>query len=166
MEFVIANLPILLLFLAGIALLIVEAFIPGFGAAGISGMAAGLGAIVLTWINHGAVKALGLTVVFLAILAIVVTMSLRSAAKGRLSKSRIVLNESESNNDGYTAADDLQVFVGKEGKAVTKLRPVGSADFDGVRLNVVSDGEFIEAGTVVRVVRTEGSRVLVKPVEG
>ena len=44
----------------------------------------------------------------------------------------------------------------------TVLRPAGMADFDGVKLNVVSDGEYIPAGTRVVVARVEGNRILVR----
>ena len=56
---------------------------------------------------------------------------------------------------------DMSGFVGKEGKAITLLRPVGEADFNGVRVQVSSDGPFIEKGTRVRVVETQATKVIV-----
>ncbi len=38
------------------------------------------------------------------------------------------------------------------------------ADFDGVKLNVVSDGEFIDTGEKVRIMRIDGNRILVNKV--
>ena len=52
-----------------------------------------------------------------------------------------------------------------EGVAVTVLRPAGMAEFDGVKLNVVSDGEFIPEGERVRVSRVEGNRIVVVKAE-
>ncbi|MFR5795923.1 MAG: NfeD family protein [Christensenellales bacterium] len=57
---------------------------------------------------------------------------------------------------------DMQVFVGHEGKTLSVLRPSGIGDFDGVRLNVVTEGEFIENGTPIRIVRVEGGKIVVK----
>ena len=54
---------------------------------------------------------------------------------------------------------------GKEGTTITVLRPTGMAEFDGVRLNVVSEGEFVQNGVKVRIVDVEGSRILVRTVE-
>ena len=51
-------------------------------------------------------------------------------------------------------------------KAVTLLRPSGTAEFDGVRLPVVSDGEFVSPGTAVQVVTVQGNRIVVRPEEG
>ncbi|MBQ7864893.1 MAG: NfeD family protein, partial [Clostridia bacterium] len=109
--------------------------------------------------------ALGMTVILLSIIAIAISISLRSAANGKLSKSRIVLNETESNEAGYRSSEDMQVFLGKEGVTTTVLRPTGMAEFDGVKLNVVSDGEFIQPGNKVQIARVEGSRIVVRTIK-
>lgn len=164
LEFIAANLPILICFLIGIGLMVLEAFMPGFGLPGISGIILEVVAVVLTWMNHGPVAALGMTLIILSILAIAISMSLRSAANGKLSRSKLVLNDTESNEAGYRSTEDLEVFLGKEGVTTTVLRPTGMAEFDGVRLNVVSEGEFIQSGTRVQIVRVEGSRILVRTI--
>lgn len=161
LEFIAANLPILVCLIVGLVLIVLEAFMPGFGLPGIAGIILHVIAVVLTWFSHGPVAALCMTVALLSIIAIAISVSLHSAAKGRLSKSRIVLNETESSEAGYRASEDMQVFLGKEGVATTVLRPTGMAEFDGVKLNVVSEGEYIQAGTRVQIVRVEGSRILV-----
>ena len=104
-----------------------------------------------------------MTLVILSIIAIAVSVSLRSAAKGKLSKSKIILHDTESDEAGYRATEDMEVFLGREGVTTTVLRPTGMADFDGVRLNVISEGDYVESGTAVQIVRVEGSRVLVRP---
>ena len=164
LEFIAANLPILICFLIGIGLMVLEAFMPGFGLPGISGIILEVVAVVLTWMNHGPVAALGMTLIILSILAIAISMSLRSAANGKLSRSKLVLNDTESNEAGYRSTEDLDVLLGREGVTTTVLRPTGMAEFDGVRLNVVSEGEFIQSGTRVQIVRVEGSRILVRTI--
>ena len=164
LEFIAANLPILICFLIGIGLMVLEAFMPGFGLPGISGIILEVVAVALTWMNHGPVAAPGMTLIILSILAIAISMSLRSAANGKLSRSKLVLNDTESNEAGYRSTEDLEVFLGKEGVTTTVLRPTGMAEFDGVRLNVVSEGEFIQSGTQVQIVRVEGSRILVRTI--
>lgn len=166
LEWIAVNLPLLVCFLVGIGLLVLEAFMPGFGLPGISGIVMEIVAIVLTWVNHGPVAALGLTIIVLSLIAIAISMSLRSATKGRLSRSKIILKERESNEAGYRSAEDMQVFLGKEGETTTVCRPTGMAEFDGVKLNVVSEGEFIPAGTRVRIVQVEGSRIVVRVIKG
>ncbi len=165
LEFIAANLPILVCLVVGLGLIVLEAFMPGFGLPGIAGVILHVVAVVFTWINHGPVAALGMTVILLSIIAIAISISLRSAANGKLSKSRIVLNEKESNEAGYRSSEDMQVFLGKEGVTTTVLRPTGMAEFDGVKLNVVSDGEFIQPGNKVQIARVEGSRIVVRTIK-
>jgi len=161
LEFIAANLPILLCFLIGVGLLVLEAFMPGFGLPGITGVVLQVIAVALTWVWHGPVAALGMLLVILFVLAIAISMSLRSVANGKLSKSRIILHDTESNEAGYRSTQDTEIFLGREGETTTVLRPTGMAEFDGVKLNVISEGEFIPAGVKVRIVRVEGSRILV-----
>ncbi len=163
LEFILTNLPIIICFLVGIGLLVVEVFLPGFGLPGISGIILEFVAVYLTWTSHGPVAALGMTIVILAVIAITISIALKSAARGRLSKSSIILNHEESTAEGYTATADMDVFLGKEGLTTTVLRPAGIAEFDGVRLNVVSEGEFVAANTKVRIEHVEGARIMVRP---
>ena len=136
-ELLLANLPIVACFLLGLGLLTVEVFMPGFGLPGISG-------------------------IILEVVTIVLTLALRSVNKGRLSKSPIILNDEESSAEGYVATRDMEVFLGKEGVTTTVLRPAGMAEFDGVKLNVVADGEYIPKDARVRVDHVEGARVVVR----
>lgn len=161
LEFIAANLPILLCFLIGVGLLVLEAFMPGFGLPGITGVVLQVIAVALTWVWHGPVAALGMLLIILSVLAIAISVSLRSVANGKLSKSRIILRDTESNEAGYRSTQDTEIFLGREGETATVLRPTGMAEFDGVKLNVISEGEFIPAGVKVRIVRVEGGRILV-----
>ena len=162
LNFCAANLPIIICFLLGIGFLILEAFMPGFGAPGITGVVLEVITLVLAWNAHGPMATLGLLLIVLATLAIAISTSLRSLSKGKLGKSTFILNETESNEAGYRTTEDMQVFVGREGTASTVLRPTGIADFEGVRMNVSSEGDYIPAGTKVRIIRVEGQKILVR----
>ena len=56
-------------------------------------------------------------------------------------------------------------LVGREGEAVSDLRPAGFARIAGRRVDVVSRGESIEAGATVRVLEVSGNRVVVMQVQ-
>ena len=47
--------------------------------------------------------------------------------------------------------------------ASRKMRPAGCADLDGVRLDVVTRGEFIDKDVPVTVIEVEGNRIVVEP---
>jgi len=61
-------------------------------------------------------------------------------------------------------AKAVHELVGKEGTALTTLRPAGAAQFGEQRIDVVTDGKYVEAGTAVKVLKVEGSIIVVEPV--
>jgi len=164
LEMILANLPMIACFLLGLVLLIVEVFMPGFGLPGITGIVLEIACIALTYFSHGSMAALGVTLIILAVIAIAISLALRSANKGKLSRSAVILTETESAEEGYVATRDMDVFLGKTGTTTTVLRPTGMAEFEGVKLNVQSDGEYISKGETVRVDHVEGARVVVRRV--
>ena len=145
-DFIVSNVAVVICVLAGLGLLVLEMFMPGFGVPGVSGIVLLLAGAVLVGIKHGLLAAVGLIVIIVALVAIMLSVALKSAADGRLSKSKLVLHESESSREGFLSSSDMSVFLGREGETRTALRPSGIAEFDGVRLNVVSDGVFIAQG--------------------
>ena len=132
--------PIIICVLAGVILLIVEAFMPGFGVPGISGIVLLLAGVAMTWYEYGAMVGLGTTVAVLALVGVAISVSLKSASSGRLSKSDLILNDTETPPSENA---DMQLLVGKEGVVKNTLRPVGTAEFDCGKMHVTSDGEYV-----------------------
>jgi len=152
----------LLLLLVGIGLIILEMLMPGFGLPGIAGSAAIIIGILLY--AKSLSQALFLLALVAAVLAMLFLVVLRSVSKGRLSRSPIVLRDAARDTAGYDGFLNPQELVGKCGTALSMLRPSGIGVFDGQRLDVVSDGAFLPSGTVIRIVRLEGRKILVQPV--
>lgn len=153
--------PIIICVLAGVVLLIVEAFMPGFGVPGISGIILLLAGVAMTWYEYGAMVGLGTTVAMLALVGVAISVSLKSASSGRLSKSDLILNDTETPPSENA---DMQLLVGKEGVVKNTLRPVGTAEFDCGKLHVTSDGEYVSEGQKVRIVRVEGTQIFVNKI--
>ena len=163
MEMILENLPMALCVLLGMGLILVEVFLPGFGLPGISGIAlVGVGTIMAA-MHFGTLTAVALLLVIIAVLAVLISWLVRSAAKGDMGKSKLFLRQKDELCDQQQ--QDMQVFVGHEGKTLSVLRPSGIGDFDGMRLNVVTEGEFIENGTPIRIVRVEGGKIVVKAIK-
>ena len=156
------SLPVVICLIVGIGLLIVEMFTPGFGVAGFLGIAALILAVLLRADSFA--SALWMLIIVLLIIGVMLLIFMRSAQKGAISKSSLILNDKTSAEEGFMTTQDMEYFVGKEGITETVLRPAGMADFDGVKLDVVSEGEFIPAKIHVKVLRVEGRRILVKAV--
>ena len=152
-----ANLPILLCLMLGAALMIVEVFLPGFGLPGVSGIVLIGAGTVIIWLKAGALTALATLLVVIAVLAVLISYMMRRATEGG-AHARIFLREKEELRSG----EDMQVLLGKKGRTTSVLRPAGIGDFDGVRLNVVTEGSFIERDRPIEIVNVDGARIVVR----
>ncbi|MGE4588209.1 MAG: NfeD family protein [Acidaminococcaceae bacterium] len=147
------------LFIVGMGLLVLEIFIPGFGIFGIAGILSilasfyyvlGGNAAALNWLAVSIVAAL-------AIFALIIKYLPSNPAW-----NLFVLKNKQENSKGYSGTPDMSDCSGKSGTAVTMLRPAGIALIDGVRIDVVTFGEYIDVGTKIIVVKVEGNKVFVR----
>ena len=84
-----------------------------------------------------------------------------SFLQNRQGQGNLVLSETLENDPPKV---DIASLIGKEGKAVTRLRPSGDADFGGIRVEVTTDGLIVERGTAVKVIEAQPNRILVSVV--
>jgi membrane-bound ClpP family serine protease len=150
------------LFVFGIILIIIEMFAPGFGVAGGIGIAMLIVAIFMT--ANSLVEAMIFAFMLAGLIALMVFVTLRSAKKGVLAK-KLILWSSSNKAGGYSSVEEPVELIGQKGVAVTLLRPSGTGEFDGKRLDVVSDSEYIEKDTPIVILRVEGRRIVVEAVE-
>lgn len=168
-----AGIEELLLIGIGLVLIAVELFLlPGFGVAGIlGGISLGAG-FYLSFVSDMATGGDYITALGLFSLSILVVIVAAWALLRRLPRSRrftdsgIMLGESTSREAGYLSAAIRPELIGTTGIAVTDLRPSGAARFGEERIDVVTEADYISAGTPVRIVRSEGYRHVVEPVPG
>ena len=153
------NIIMILCFIVGSGLIILEAFIPGFGVAGIFGIILEVVALWATWRLHGVPTALIALLAVLILIGFAIFLSYRSAMNGRLSRSPLILKETEAADAAATPAQ----WIGQEGVTVTSLRPAGQIDINGVRLNAASSGDFVQKGTAVLVTGMEGDHLVIRP---
>jgi membrane-bound ClpP family serine protease len=151
--------PAIMCFALGFIFVIVEMFHPGFGIPGILGAILLVAGVVLT--ADSIIEILVLLGIIIAILGVALSFVLKSVTKGRLSKI-LILHETQKKEDGYIGAEDLEYFVGQEGVALTVLRPSGIAEINGIKLDVVSEGDYISQNTKVTVIKVEGRRIVVR----
>ncbi|MBD5653653.1 MAG: ATP-dependent Clp protease proteolytic subunit, partial [Candidatus Eremiobacteraeota bacterium] len=131
---------------------------PGHGVAGTLGAIALVAAIVLAF-GFGfifvAVQAISFAIVLSAICFVAITRVIPESAFFR----RIAFTGVQGPD--YVASGDHRALVGHTGVATSYLRPAGVADLDGVRVDVLTEGDFLPAGSRIRVSRVEGARIFV-----
>ena len=157
------NLAAIICLVVGLALLVFEMFTPGMGVPGLLGVCALIAAVVLRadTLYNGVIT----LAIILLLLGAAGFFVYRSFRKGAISRSPIVLKDTIDTKSTSLSDEDKQELVGLEGEALTALRPSGNARFGEQRLDVVTEGEFIQKGSRVRIERVEGLRVLVKAVD-
>ncbi len=160
---------LLLLGLGMIALAVEVLVLPGFGVAGVLGLVAVGAAIVLAMMGAAptstdVLQALAVLTASLVITAAVAYAWLRHVPNsGRF--SGLFLRGGMARSEGYISAAPREDLVGRDGVALTDLRPSGTARFGAERVDVVTEGEYIAQGSAVRVIRSEGYRHVVAPAE-
>ena len=161
----------IILFILGIILLALEIFvIPGFGIAGISGILLILASIFLALLGN--FKFVGASEISSAIIrlaasivgAIVLVFILAKFLPKSSAFSRLILNEEENAEKGFISNPIASELLGLEGIALTTLRPAGTADFNGRRVDVVTESSYIENGKKIKVMKVEGHKVIVREI--
>ncbi len=169
-----AGMEDLILFVAGILLLLVEIFLlPGFGFAGIFGLALILVSLVGAMVRIIPGSGSWLPVwadlqvpIFKTGIALVGTgagalLLGRFLPRSRLF-GRLTLSTATAASEGYTAAPDTSPLIGKTGVTVNQLHPAGTIRIGEDRFDVVTSGEFIDAGVPVQIIEAHGSRIVVQ----
>lgn len=159
----------LILLGAGLVLILVEVFlIPGFGLAGALGIVSLGGGVILAMLGRFPTMADVGTAMTVLAASILITGSLAYAFLRHLPWSRrlrgIFLQESTSRATGYVSSEARVDLVGLEGTALTALRPSGVGLFGDERIDVVSEGPWIDAGQAIEIVSSEGYRHVVREV--
>ncbi|MFZ2651300.1 MAG: NfeD family protein [Burkholderiaceae bacterium] len=158
----------LLLAAAGVILIALELLvIPGFGLAGFLGIVAILSSLALSLVGPGDTATFILLatgrVIFALLFAVLASLLLLRFLPRLPFGQRLILKRGLAAAEGYASAPESDArWLGKQGRATSPLRPAGIAEIDGKRVDVVSDGEHVEAGAPIVVTRVDGNRIVVR----
>ncbi len=150
----------ILLVLVGLALIAVEVYlVPGLGAVGIAGGLAMVAGVVYAFIAAGPLGG-----VLAALGAVGAGAGLFYFLWQSGAWDRFVLTADLHRDPGDDAReqDTRSRYLGRAAVAVTPLRPGGIVEIDGERVEVQTEGEFIAAGSAVRVVAMDRRRFFVR----
>ncbi|KOS67988.1 membrane protein [Lysinibacillus contaminans] len=152
----------LLIFIAGLALVIAEFFVPG----GIVGILGGV-LIILSLLLAGANMSQMILAIFIALVVAIIGMVILMKFFGKKMHvfNKLVLKDSTSTEEGYVSNVNRTDLLGKVGKTITPLRPAGTMQLGSERIDIVSEGSYIDTGKYVEIIKVEGSRIVVRQTE-
>ncbi|MFH1728770.1 MAG: NfeD family protein [Pseudomonadota bacterium] len=146
----------------GFALLFLEVFlIPGFGFFGVGGIMAVSVGCFFTWTEFGQLPGILLTFCSIVLSIGFVVIFLKS----RASKKFVLEQRQEAKCADKLGKPGLELLLKKEGIVTSFLRPSGIAEIDGNRYDVISESEFLEVGTKIKVIKVEGTKILVSKLD-
>jgi membrane-bound serine protease (ClpP class) len=150
------------LYVMGIVLLLVEALMPGFGIAGISGVVLVVASVVMISSSFFQAVLIMIGTIAVAVLLIIVLYKL---GYGKGFMKAMILNTEQKNEEGYVSAKGYEEYLGMRGTVITPLRSAGTVLINEKRIDAVSEAEYINKDVEVEVIKIEGSRIVVRRVK-
>lgn len=156
-----AGMEAVVLLALGIVLIVLEFFVPG-GIIGALGVASIVGSLLMSGYSLNNMI-LSVSIAFVvAIVAGIVLFKYVGAERGLF--KHIILQDRTTTDLGYISNTDRSGLLGSIGVAVTPLRPSGTAVIGDERVDVVTEGGFVDRDAAVKVVKVEGVRVVVREI--
>ncbi len=153
---------IILLLITGFILLMVEVFIvPGFGPVGIGALLFLAAGGYLSWTKLTFLWAFSVTILSIAS---IIGAFLYLKKSGLMEKFVLgqKVKKDQFAEEKIEPTGRPSISQGKIGTAITNLRPTGAALFDGQRINVLTDGEYVTKNSKIKILRIEGNRIFVE----
>ena len=154
-----AGIHSLVLFTVGIILILLELVLPG-GIIGIVGFGAFLASFFLAAENFVHVGISLLIAFTISILACMIMIKVFDRKMKFFNK--LILTDSTSTERGYVSNRNRTELIGLSGHTLTDLRPSGTVVIEDERVDVVTEGGFIKKGALVKIIKVEGSRIVVR----
>jgi len=152
------------LYFACAALIVAEVFVPSGGVISICALACLIGGIAI-FFQHS--RTAGWTGVFIAVIMIpsVLIIAYKMFPKTRFGKSVILTPPERQQGDAVPDTPKLKELLGAVGIVITPLRPVGTCDFSGQRVECVAESGYVGKGKSVKVINVESTQLTVRVIE-
>jgi membrane-bound serine protease (ClpP class) len=168
----------LFLFAVGVALVLLEVLIPSFGLLTLMALACFGLSVWRASVESGPTAAWAMGIVAPVVTIVILYAGIKFIPKTSWGRGLVLsspedegttlppsaIESSRLSWEGGTSQATLSEFVGKEGVAQSDLRPVGIVVVDGRRVDCVTEGAMIDAGSRVKIIQVRGNRVVVRQV--
>jgi len=148
---------------AGVLAVIIELFVPSAGIIGIAGLGAIIASIVIVFQRLGNLIGSIYLAGVLVLVPVFIVLYFKFFPRSPIGRW-LISQDRQDPEKGYASftPEKYSDLAGKEGTSLTVLRPVGMVRIDGQKYSAVTGGEFIEKSQPIRVIKVEGSRIVVR----
>ena len=152
------------LYFASAALIIAEVFVPSGGIISIFSLACLIGGIAIFFHHSTTAGWIGI-VIAVVMMPSVLIIAYRIFPKTKFGKSVTLTPPQRRSGDAIPDTDELKGLLGAEGTVLTPLRPVGTVDFNGQRVECVAESGYVDKEQKVKVIRVQGTQLTVRIIE-
>lgn len=149
------------LYVACAALIVAEVFIPSGGLLSICALACVVGGVAIFFRISSTAGWLGI-VVAVVMIPLLLVGAYRLLPKTRFGRNVILSGPVRERGDAIPDTAELLKLLGQVGRVLTPLRPVGTCDFSGRRVECVAEAGYVQKGATVKVIRVEGTQLTVR----
>ncbi len=143
------------------ALIVAEVFIPSGGVLGVGATVALISGVLLFFQHSTAVGLIGLVVAVFMVPSLLV-LAYKLLPRTRFGRRVLLAPPVRQRGEAITDAPELTKLVGRTGRVLTTMRPVGMCDFDGQRIECVAESGYVQRDTQVKAIRVDGTQVTVR----
>ncbi|HON90774.1 MAG: hypothetical protein KBI32_12185 [Phycisphaerae bacterium] len=143
------------------ALLVAEVFIPSFGLLSLCSIACLVGGLTIFFRHSPTTGWIG-TLVAVAMVPSLLLAAYKVLPKTRFGKRVILSPPVRDRGDAIMDTPELRQLIGREGRVLTTMRPVGMCEFDGRKVECVAEKGYVRRNNRVKVIRVEGTQVTVR----
>ena len=146
------------------ALIVAEVFIPSGGMLGFCATAALISGVLLFFRHSTAAGLIGLVVAVFMVPSLLV-LAYKLLPRTRFGRRVLLAPPVRQRGEAITDARQLSELVGRTGRVLTTMRPVGMCDFDGQRIECVAESGYVQKDMQVKAIRVDGTQVTVRVME-
>lgn len=143
------------------ALIVAEVFIPSGGVLGVCATVALVSGVLLFFQHSTATGLIGLVVAVFMVPSLLV-LAYKLLPRTRFGRRVLLAPPVRQRGEAITDASELSRLVGRTGRVLTTMRPVGMCDFDSHRIECVAESGYVQRDTQVQAIRVDGTQVTVR----
>ncbi len=152
------------LYLVCAALIVAEVFIPSGGLLSICAILSLAGGVAIFFRHSDVAGWIGVVVALFMVPSLLV-IAYKVLPRTRFGRQVILAPPVRERGDAISDGTELKRLVGREGRVLTTMRPVGMCAFDGQKVECVAESGYVQKDKNVKVIHVEGTQVTVRVME-